>query len=92
MSVYDEIEIEDMEYSSEKLTYTYPCPCGDKFSISLQGHYSCIAALRLSTLMFSWAIFCFSDLYDGEEIAGCASCSLKIRVIFDADKLPTLDE
>lgn len=32
--VYDEVEIEDMEFDEEKKIYTYPCPCGDKFVIS----------------------------------------------------------
>lgn len=36
MSVYDEIEIEDMEFDSAAQLFTYPCPCGDKFQISLQ--------------------------------------------------------
>ena len=36
MSVYhDEIEIEDMEYCEEEELYTYPCPCGDEFIITL---------------------------------------------------------
>lgn len=35
-SFYDEIEIEDMEYDEEKETYQYPCPCGDKFVISVE--------------------------------------------------------
>jgi hypothetical protein len=36
MSVYDEIEIEDMEFDSTTQLFTYPCPCGDKFQISLE--------------------------------------------------------
>jgi len=36
MSVYEEVEIEDMLYQEEDQTYTYPCPCGDRFSISLE--------------------------------------------------------
>ena len=32
--MYDEIEIEDMEYKEEEETYFYPCPCGDKFQIT----------------------------------------------------------
>ncbi|CBY09507.1 unnamed protein product [Oikopleura dioica] len=37
MTVYhDEIEIEDMEFDEETEIYTYPCPCGDKFEISLE--------------------------------------------------------
>ena len=34
-SVYDEIEIEDMAWDAEKETLFYPCPCGDKFFITL---------------------------------------------------------
>jgi len=60
-SFYDEIEIEDFEFDKESSIYTYPCPCGDKFQISLD------------------------DLYDGEEIARCPSCSLMIRVIYDKE-------
>lgn len=29
------------------------------------------------------------DLRDGEEVAICPSCSLQIKVIFDAETLPT---
>ena len=35
MSFYDEIEIEDFDYDDVNKLYTYPCPCGDKFKISL---------------------------------------------------------
>lgn len=33
---HDEIEIEDMTFDEERKIYTYPCPCGDKFEISLE--------------------------------------------------------
>jgi diphthamide biosynthesis protein 3 len=33
--VYDEIEIEDLEFIPELALFTYPCPCGDKFQITL---------------------------------------------------------
>jgi CSL zinc finger len=62
--VYDEIEIEDMTFDKDTEIYSYPCPCGDKFSISLE------------------------ELLDGEEIATCPSCTLRIRIIYDDDKLP----
>lgn len=67
MSFYDEIEIEDMTYHESTTLYTYPCPCGDQFEISL------------------------ADLRDGEEVAVCPSCSLMIKVIFEADNLPKGD-
>lgn len=35
MSFYDEIELEDLTYHPSILLYTYPCPCGDQFEISL---------------------------------------------------------
>lgn len=34
-SIYDEIEIEDMTYDATLELYHYPCPCGDRFEISL---------------------------------------------------------
>lgn len=63
-NIYDEIEYEDMTYDPVLQTYSYPCPCGDKFAINL------------------------ADMHDGEDIAVCPSCSLIIRVIFDASDLP----
>ena len=65
-SIYEEVEIEDMKFDMESQIYIYPCPCGDKFTISLE------------------------ELYDGEDIATCPSCTLRIRVIFDEDSLPAL--
>ncbi|ORX74563.1 zf-CSL-domain-containing protein [Linderina pennispora] len=35
-SFYDEIEIEDMEFDEDTELYHYPCPCGDRFEISLE--------------------------------------------------------
>lgn len=35
ISVYDEVEIEDMDYDEALQTYFYPCPCGDRFQIAL---------------------------------------------------------
>ncbi|KAA8648774.1 hypothetical protein EYZ11_004922 [Aspergillus tanneri] len=63
LSIYDEIEIEDMTFDPAMQIYHYPCPCGDRFEIAID------------------------DLRDGEEIAVCPSCSLMIRVIFDAADL-----
>jgi len=68
MSFYEEIEIEDMDYVEEELMYYYPCPCGDKFRISLE------------------------ELYDGEDVGHCPSCTLRIKIIFEEDDLPELPE
>lgn len=35
-SIYEEVEIEDMDYDEELKTYFYPCPCGDKFRITFK--------------------------------------------------------
>jgi diphthamide biosynthesis protein 3 len=60
LNLYDEIEIEDCFYDSTLQIYHHPCPCGDRFEISI------------------------ADMRDGEDIARCPSCSLMIRIIFDA--------
>lgn len=35
LSIYDEIEIEDMTFDEALQLYHYPCPCGDRFQIAL---------------------------------------------------------
>ncbi|EFR03900.1 diphthamide biosynthesis protein 3 [Nannizzia gypsea CBS 118893] len=35
LSIYDEIEIEDMTFDPTLQIYHYPCPCGDRFEIGL---------------------------------------------------------
>ena len=60
-AIYEEVEIEDMAFDECELVFSYPCPCGDKFSIGLE------------------------ELEDGEDIASCPSCTLRIRVIFDEE-------
>lgn len=35
ISIYDEIEIEDMTFDEDLQIYQYPCPCGDRFQIAL---------------------------------------------------------
>ena len=36
LSIYDEIEIEDMSFDDAMGLYTFPCPCGDRFEIFLE--------------------------------------------------------
>ena len=47
MSVYDEVEIEDMDFDPETQTFYYPCPCGDKFKITLV-HNNTISLVKLN--------------------------------------------
>jgi diphthamide biosynthesis protein 3 len=35
LNIYDEIEIEDMTFDRTLHIYHYPCPCGDRFEISI---------------------------------------------------------
>ncbi|KAK5997201.1 Diphthamide biosynthesis protein 3 [Cladobotryum mycophilum] len=35
LSIYDEIEIEDMTFDEALQIYHYPCPCGDRFQIAI---------------------------------------------------------
>lgn len=35
MSVYDTVEIEDMTYDPVTELLYYPCPCGDRFQVSI---------------------------------------------------------
>jgi diphthamide biosynthesis protein 3 len=68
MSIYEEVEIEDMVFDEAELAYTYPCPCGDRFRITLE------------------------ELWDGEDVAKCPSCTLRIQVIYEESDLPPLPE
>ena len=36
MPLYDEVEIEDMKWDGEQQCFTYECPCGDLFFITLE--------------------------------------------------------
>lgn len=35
MTIYDEIEIEDLEFDMDNQTFWFDCPCGDMFRITL---------------------------------------------------------
>lgn len=35
VTIYDEIEIDDFTYDPETELFQYPCPCGDRFAITL---------------------------------------------------------
>ena len=35
-NIYDEVEIDDLEFDEDDKNFYYPCPCGDKFRISLE--------------------------------------------------------
>lgn len=74
--VYEEVEIEDMVWSEEDMAFKYPCPCGDTFFITMVRRRRRDGGARPLTRAQD-------ALLDGEELADCPSCSLKIRVIYD---------
>ena len=43
-------------------------------------------------LFFNRFIISLEELLDGEDMAPCPSCTLRIRIIFDEDSLPALKE
>lgn len=47
---YDEIEIEDMVWSEQLLAYTYQCPCGDLFQITIVRRQRLVTNAYLSHL------------------------------------------
>ena len=57
---YEEVTLEQLEWSEALGAFTYACPCGDLFQIT------------------------GDELAAGEDIARCPSCSLVVRVLFDA--------
>lgn len=34
-NIYDDVEIEDMTFDEDRQVFTYPCPCGDRFVITV---------------------------------------------------------
>ncbi|OMH79118.1 Diphthamide biosynthesis protein 3 [Zancudomyces culisetae] len=81
MSVYDEVEIEDMEFDEDLQMFYYPCPCGDRFQISLEeinsgeDIASCPSCSLLLKVIYDPEDFCDSDndddavSVDGELVA-----------------------
>ena len=86
-SIYEEVEIEDMIYIEETQLYSFPCPCGDRYC-NYCSYYNIFSSLS----PFYRFIISLEELLEGEDIAHCPSCTLRIKVIYDIDKLPALLE
>lgn len=87
MSIYDQVEIEDMLYDADQQLFTYPCPCGDKFQIALldllEGEDvavcpSCSLMIQVIFEPVRGAIFSVKTLYLVERVVTylCACASL----------------
>ena len=35
-NIYDTMEIEDHDFEEDTIAFYYPCPCGDRFKITLK--------------------------------------------------------
>ena len=79
-------QIEDMEFDEENLLFHSPCPCGDRFEISLVSSNLVVFYLPVTNCGAQ------TQLQEGEDIARCPSCSLIIRVIYDPVIEPYLDD
>jgi hypothetical protein len=66
-----------MEFDEENLLFHSPCPCGDRFEISLVNSNFVLYNLPVTNCGAQ------AQLQEGEDIARCPSCSLIIRVIYD---------
>jgi len=44
---YDEVEIEDFDFDEAQQTFFYPCPCGDKFRITMVHDSNYFGSVRL---------------------------------------------
>ena len=66
---YDEVEIEDMQWNDDLQAYTYQCPCGDLFQISLA---------RSPLQAYAHAL-CLSPGAAGLAAAGCSACCAKLQ-------------
>ncbi|EER23613.1 Diphthamide biosynthesis protein 3 [Coccidioides posadasii str. Silveira] len=79
LSIYDEVEIEDMTFDPALQIYHYPCPCGDRFEIGIadlrDGEE--IAICPSCSLMIK-VIFDVDDLpKDGDGGAGLATVAVQ---------------
>ncbi|KAL4979145.1 hypothetical protein BDW66DRAFT_169322 [Aspergillus desertorum] len=68
LSIYDEIEIEDMTFDPNLQIYHYPCPCGDRFEIAIDDlRYGEEIAVCPSCSLMIRVIFDQSDLPKEEK-------------------------
>lgn len=78
LSIYDEIEIEDMTFDPAMQIYHYPCPCGDRFEIAIDDLRDGeeIAVCPSCSLMIK-VIFDLSDLPSADNGSGSGSVAVQ---------------
>ncbi|PKY05879.1 CSL family zinc fnger-containing protein [Aspergillus campestris IBT 28561] len=78
LSIYDEIEIEDMTFDPAIQIYHYPCPCGDRFEIAIDDlrDGEDIAVCPSCSLMIR-VIFDESDLPGNDQNGGAGAVAVQ---------------
>ncbi|CAI7599123.1 hypothetical protein N7533_012607 [Penicillium manginii] len=78
LSIYDEIEIEDMTFDPAMQIYHFPCPCGDRFEIAIDDLRDGeeIAVCPSCSLMIK-VIFDLSDLPAPDNGPGSGSVAVQ---------------
>jgi diphthamide biosynthesis protein 3 len=78
MSIYDEIEIEDMTFDETLKIYHYPCPCGDRFEINIadlrdgEDIAVCPSCSLMIKVIFDVVSFPVSEIgYCGKKLMRC---------------------
>jgi len=94
---YDEIEIEDMMWDSEKRVYHYPCPCGDRFEISRNqlANYEDIATCPSCSLIIRVIYDPVSEPCPTREVLlpkGCVQLDYEDDDVEDEDDVSTEEE
>ncbi|WIA14587.1 hypothetical protein OEZ85_003101 [Tetradesmus obliquus] len=68
---YDEVEIEDMKWDEQLQAYTYSCPCGDVFQITLEQLKAGEEIARCpSCSLYITVIYDQDDFLDAEPSSG----------------------
>jgi diphthamide biosynthesis protein 3 len=68
LNLYDEIEIEDCFYDETLEIYHHPCPCGDRFEISIadmrdgEDIARCPSCSLMIKIIFDQVCFRYSDI------------------------------
>ncbi|KAF5021428.1 hypothetical protein F66182_6522 [Fusarium sp. NRRL 66182] len=82
LSIYDEVEIEDMTFDEAMGVYQFPCPCGDRFQITLEDllEEQDIAVCPSCSLMIRviFDLVCFIDFMSSTAAAICGQPNMTI--------------
>ena len=87
LSVYDEVDVDDMSFDAAVGTFYFPCVC--QLFPTHQKNYKNFHYQPLCVCLFyvpyqpcgDKFFITLDDLLSGEDIARCPSCSLLLRVI-----------